>query len=86
MMCKVCGGKMEKEILSSISRTYSDEGKDYHVIITEVPVEVCDQCGETVYTPDVFDRLLSIAQKVKNSKVPRKTIEVPVFSLKEAEE
>ncbi len=76
---------MEEKVLNSISRTYSDGHKDYHVIITDVPAKVCSQCGETVYTLDIVDQLLSIAKKVKSGKAPHKTIEVPVFSLKETE-
>lgn len=76
MKCQVCSGKMK------VKRINHDLwlGKKLFVI-KDVPAEVCEQCGETVFTPQVTDRILST---VKFSKNQRQRMQVPVLTLKHA--
>ena len=84
MKCLLCGGKMEPKRVE-ISETVEAEGKHLYYIVTEVPAEVCRQCGETVYTPDVVDKLQALTKRIKKGAPAPKTIEVPVYSLLDAE-
>lgn len=50
-----------------------------HVYIFEdVPAEVCSQCGEVYFAPDVLDVMDEIAT---NEIEPQHTMAVPVYSL-----
>jgi YgiT-type zinc finger domain-containing protein len=71
MKCVFCGGKVEKKMV-----TFSYEEDEKYLLVEHVPAEVCTQCGERTYSPQVTDELLKFAKK--ESK-PAKTIEVPVF-------
>ena len=70
-MCVFCGGKVK---LQKVTFVYDYDG-DYF-FIENVPAEVCVQCGEKTYAPEVADALLRLAKKKTN---PVKTIQVPVF-------
>ena len=52
-----------------------DYDKDYF-LIENVPAEVCTQCGEKTYAPEVTDDLIRFAKK--RSK-PERTVKIPVF-------
>jgi len=52
-----------------------DYDNDYF-FIENVPAEVCVQCGEKTYSPEVTDELIRLAKKELK---PVKTIQVPVF-------
>jgi YgiT-type zinc finger domain-containing protein len=71
MSCVFCGGKVETQNVTFI---YGEDG-DY-LFIEDVPAEVCLQCGEKTYSPEVTDDLIRIA---KRRLKPNKVIEVPVF-------
>lgn len=71
MKCVFCGGKVEMQNVTFIY----DEGNDY-LFIENVPAEVCLQCGEKTYSPEVTDDLLRLA---KRTLKPAKMVEVPVF-------
>jgi YgiT-type zinc finger domain-containing protein len=71
MKCVFCGGKLEKR---RVTFTYEENGK--HLLIENVPAEVCIQCGEKTYSPRVTDTLLRFA---RDEFKPVKTIRVPVF-------
>jgi HTH-type transcriptional regulator/antitoxin MqsA len=75
MKCVFCGGKAEKRMV-----TFSYERKDKHLLVENVPAEVCTACGEKTYSPEVTDELLKIASQ--NAK-PKKVIKVPVFDFAE---
>lgn len=47
-------------------------------IFDDVPADVCTQCGEVYFAPDVLDMMDRIAM---NRTKPQHTIAVPVFSL-----
>lgn len=71
MKCVFCGGKVESQKVTFVY----DYDNDYF-FIENVPAEVCVQCGEKTYSPDVTDELIRFAKKELK---PVKTIQVPVF-------
>lgn len=76
MRCVFCGGET-KEMLVTFS--YEDEGK--YFLVEHVPAEVCERCGERIYSPAVTDELLKFA---KDKFRPVKRVEVPVFDFAES--
>lgn len=84
MKCLACGGRMEPRTVD-ISEALEVKGKSRHYIVTDVPAEVCHQCGETVYTFDVAEKLAAVTKKVRKGAPPPKTVAVPVYSLQDDE-
>lgn len=60
MKCYFCGGETAP---GTVTDLYA-EGRLY-LAVEDVPADVCRQCGERYYTPDVARELLSITQKAK---------------------
>jgi YgiT-type zinc finger domain-containing protein len=56
--------------------TFAYEEDDKYLIIEHVPAEVCTQCGEKTYSPEVTDAILRFARKKAK---PSRKIEVPVY-------
>lgn len=71
MRCVFCGGKLEKRMV-----TFSYDEDEKHLLVEHVPAEVCENCEEKTYSPEVTDELLRFA---KYEFKPVKIIEVPVF-------
>jgi HTH-type transcriptional regulator / antitoxin MqsA len=71
MRCPFCGGKSVKEI---VTFTYEEENK--YILIEHVHADVCERCGEKMYSPEVADELLNIARQ---QLTPARKIEVPVY-------
>lgn len=71
MKCVFCGGKVEFRKV-----TFAYDYDDDYFLIENVPAEVCLQCGEKTYSPDVTDHVLRLAKKKLH---PVKTVQVPVF-------
>ncbi len=73
--CVFCGGKVSEE---KVTFVYDEDDK--YFFVEHVPAEVCMQCGERTYSPEVTDEILNFAKhKVK----PVKTINIPVFDFAE---
>jgi YgiT-type zinc finger domain-containing protein len=51
------------------------------IIFEDVPAEVCQQCGETYFSPEVLDKMDEVTM---GEEKPKATISVPIFSLAEA--
>ncbi len=49
-------------------------------VVKNVPVEVCNQCGERYYSAEVSKRLDDLVKKSAKGKKPETTLEVPVFN------
>lgn len=50
-------------------------------VVKNVPVEVCNQCGERYYSATVSKKLDNLVKKQELSKIrPLQVIEVPVFT------
>lgn len=60
---------------ASVTFTYEED--DRYMFVEHVPADVCEQCGEKLYSPDVTDTLLALAQHKKH--VPPKVVSVPVY-------
>ena len=76
MKCLVCRSEMVDRKITVDLRIADDL-----LIVEEVPANVCDRCGEKVFTPEVTRRLQTLA---KQRKKPPRTVAVPVFSLDKA--
>jgi len=69
--CFYCGGKVEEQRLPRELRW-----KDKVCVLEDVPVGVCQRCGEKFLKPEVvktIDRILH------EEKEPLRTIKVPVY-------
>ena len=51
------------------------------IIFEDVPAEVCQQCGETYFSPEVLEKMDEVTL---GEEKPKATISVPIFSLAEA--
>jgi YgiT-type zinc finger domain-containing protein len=71
MQCPFCGGQSVKD---TVTFTYEEEDK--YIFIEHVPADVCERCGEKMYTPEVTGELMRIARKKLQ---PARKIEVPVY-------
>lgn len=69
--CVFCGGEVIK---AEVTFTYEQEGE--FLIIENAPAEICTNCGEKMYSPDVTDTLLRLA---RTTAKPTRKIEVPVY-------
>ncbi len=71
MSCVFCGGKI---ISKKVTFIYEDG--DQFFVIRNVPAEVCTQCGERTYSPEITDEIMNFA---KQRFQPKNLINVPVF-------
>ena len=71
MKCIFCGGKIE-----SGKVTFGYDYDDDYFFIENVPADVCLQCGEKTYSPEVTDDLIRLAKKKLK---PTKMLKVPVY-------
>jgi YgiT-type zinc finger domain-containing protein len=70
--CSVCHSKtIPKNI------TYTQWHKGELIAVENVPAEVCQNCGEEYFSPDIVGKI----QKVIELHSSSKTIKVPVFQL-----
>lgn len=69
--CFYCGGKVKEKLMPREVRW-----KDKLFIFENVPMGVCNQCGEKFLKPDVAK---SIDKVLKKKKKPNKTVQVPVY-------
>jgi len=74
--CYFCGGIVEERLIPREVRWQKEL-----FIIENVPVGVCNQCGEKVLKPEVAKAIDLI---LKWKKRPSKTIKVPVYEYKPA--
>ena len=77
MKCIFCGGKTVQQDV-----TFFYEHDDEYLFIQNVPAEVCLQCGEKTYSPEVTDDIINL---VKQKMKAKRTIEVPVFDYTDQE-
>lgn len=61
MRCLVC----KAEALENSTTTYFAQVENCYVIIENVPCQKCQQCGETLFSMDVLERVDEILEKVK---------------------
>ena len=69
--CEYCSGNiLPKKV--TVNHSY----KDQLVIIRDVPVGVCQECGQRYYSADTLDRLDIMAE---NSDTATERVSVPVM-------
>ncbi len=73
--CYFCGGKT---IIKKITIDFRWGDKLY--VVENVPVEVCEQCGERYYSAKVSKGLDELVKKSAEVKKHQKILEVPVFN------
>lgn len=74
--CYFCKGKTEIKNVDVDFRW-----GDRLIVVKNVPVEVCTQCGERYYSAEVSKKLDELVKKEANSTIKaQKTIEVPIFN------
>lgn len=71
MKCVFCGGSLHRENV-----TFVHDYGDRLLLIENVPAEVCEQCGEKTYSPEITDEIIKFARQQFK---PARTVEVPVF-------
>lgn len=71
--CYFCKGRVIEERIRHVHHW-----GDSIVVFENVPADVCQQCGEVYFAPEVLDMMdKATLDKMK----PDKTLSVPVFSL-----
>jgi YgiT-type zinc finger domain-containing protein len=68
--CSSCGAEVQKKTI-----TYTQTIGDRVYLVTDVPAEVCAQCGEQYLSPETVDILQDMVEKRQASE----TRQVPVF-------
>ena len=59
-MCAFCGGTLKE------SKTeYIEKQDNYIVVITNIPCEECQQCGETYFSGDVVEKIEAILAEIQ---------------------
>ncbi len=71
--CYVCQGKLLWKKITHI-HTWGDK----IFLFEDVPADVCKQCGETYFSPDILERMDEITL---SDMTPKATVSVPVFSM-----
>ena len=67
---------------AKVLATAQKNGKGEKIIVFEdVPAEVCQQCGEVYFSPEVLEKMDAVTM---GEEEPKATISVPIFSLAEA--
>jgi HTH-type transcriptional regulator/antitoxin MqsA len=71
--CHVCSGdRFREEVTSEIFRI-----GDRLLLVEDIPVMVCDRCGEEVFDRDTMERVRVL---LHGNARPNRTVEVGVFS------
>jgi len=60
MRCRFCGGHTKEQLVTDL---YT-EGSLY-LAVENVPADVCQQCGERYYRPEVTKRLLALTEGMR---------------------
>ena len=74
--CYFCKGKLVKKTIKHI---HSWGEKLF--LFEDVPAEVCRQCGEVYFSPDVLEAMDHIAA---SGMEPKTAVSIPVFSMADA--
>ena len=67
--CNLCGGEMEEKEGEVIKKA-----EDKVVVVKDVPVWVCSQCGERYYSIDTVERINELVKGVSKAKVKMQRI------------
>ena len=75
--CYFCKGLVKPERITHVHRW-----KEQVIILEDVPADVCQQCGELYFAPEVLKSMDQIAEHGQQEKL-KKQLVVPVYSLSE---
>lgn len=76
MKCFECGGKLKRSVTTLHLKK---SGKP--VFVENVPVKMCEQCGEEYFSGPVTEKIGTLLDKKSKSQT---TLSVPVFNFKVA--
>jgi len=71
--CEVCGGKVVEKTIDQAFHI-----KDRRVIISDLPAEVCTQCGYSIVSADVGENLDKFISNLDQTQ-ELKTLQVPIY-------
>jgi YgiT-type zinc finger domain-containing protein len=60
MKCYFCGGQTKEELVTDL---YTED--NVYLAVENVPADVCQQCGERYYSPEVTKKLLAFTGDVR---------------------
>lgn len=69
--CRICGGNLKPQ---QVTRLQQYEGRWF--MIEHLDALVCEQCGETYFTPEAHDRVVDL---ITSKLQPVRMEAVPVF-------
>jgi YgiT-type zinc finger domain-containing protein len=72
--CYYCGGATEPQLVDDL---YAEGG--VYVAVEHVPADVCRQCGERYYSPQVTERLVSLTGQAQRCAVPGSRANVFIY-------
>lgn len=61
MKCLYCNGEMEKA-----SSNYTINRKDFHLFIQNIPVYICNQCGEKYFGEEEVEAIQDMARTLES--------------------
>lgn len=73
--CYFCRGTVKQQRV-----THVHPWKGEVIILEDVPADVCQQCGETYFAPEVLKAMDQIALDQRQTE-PKRRVVVPVYSL-----
>lgn len=73
MECTLCHGRMAAKTI-----TYSQFFEGQFILVENVPAWVCEQCGDTLFEPDVVEKLQNY---IWSHPEPVRALTVPLFDL-----
>ena len=76
--CRSCGGNLEDGYVNQ-----AEEFSGGFAILENVPAQVCKQCGDGLFRPEVVEK---IQQLVWSAATPSRTVRVPVYDLAEEQQ
>jgi YgiT-type zinc finger domain-containing protein len=74
--CTFCGGEVAEQRIE-----YDYRRKGHLLVISNVPVGICSQCGEKYFTPDVLKKTDELYHDIFDRHVePERKLEVPAVT------
>ncbi len=80
--CPNCGSQTEEDM---VQVAMWEQGKKEPVVITDIPARTCKKCAERFYTQETNLKIDLLRMRGFPPSKAIRTIEVPVFSLKQLE-
>jgi len=65
--CTICGGTVAKKLIK-----YTQEIDGELIVVENVPAEVCEQCGEELFTPEITSKLQRILGNYREEPTTKK--------------